>query len=177
MYMRVGCCDVKGGRWLPDQNIFIEGDKITRIESGGLQAAPRWNLVDLSNAAVLPGLIDCHVHLTIAQQLRYELLGISEARQTLTGAANACNSLLAGVTTLRNVRAWGFTDVALGDAINAGDMLSPPMLVSGMPLSATGGHFDNKLLPWEYHASFASVADGVQGYSIWSVKTSSTAQA
>lgn len=48
------------------------------------------------------------------------------------------------------------------DAVNAGDVPGPRMLVSGMPLSITGGHFDNNLLPWEYHASFASVADGVE---------------
>lgn len=156
--------DVKSGRWLPDQNIFIEGDKIVRVESGGAKDAPGWTLIDLSNAAVLPGLIDCHVHVTISpSSFGYELLGISEARQTLTGAANARKTLLAGFTTVRNVGALGFTDVALRDAINAGDVPGPRMLVSGLPLSATGGHFDNKLLPWEYHASFASVADGVEG--------------
>jgi imidazolonepropionase-like amidohydrolase len=64
---------------------------------------------------------------------------------------------------VRNVGAWGFTDVALRDAVNAGDIPGPRMLVSGMPLSITGGHFDNNLQPWEYHASFASVADGVEG--------------
>ena len=85
--------DVKGGRRLPDQNIFIEGDKITRIESGSLQVAPGWNLVDLSNASVLPEPIDCHIHLTISpSSFGYELLGSPEARQTLTGAPNARKS-------------------------------------------------------------------------------------
>lgn len=155
--------DVKTGRWLTNQNIFIEGDKITRIEPGGPPGEAGWKLIDLSNEAVLPGLIDCHVHLTLSpSSFGYELLGISEARQTLTGAANARKTLLAGFTTVRNVGAWGFTDVALRDAVNAGDVPGPRMLVSGMPLSITGGHFDNNLLPWEYHASFASVADGVE---------------
>lgn len=156
--------DVKTGRWLTNQNIFIEGDKITRIEPGGPPGEAGWKIIDLSNAAVLPGLIDCHVHLTLSpSSFGYELLGISEARQALTGAANARKTLLAGFTTVRNVGAWGFTDVALRDAVNAGDVPGPRMLVSGMPLSITGGHFDNNLLPWEYHASFASVADGVEG--------------
>lgn len=154
--------DVRTGRWTTDQNIFIEGDKITRVEAGGIANTSGWKVIDLSNASVLPGLIDCHVHLTISpSSFGYELLGISEARQTLTGAANARKTLLAGFTTVRNVGAWGFTDVVLRDAINAGDIPGPRLLVSGMPLSSTGGHFDNKLLPWEYHAHFASVADGV----------------
>ena len=156
--------DVSSGRWLTNQNISIEGDKITRVAPGTATAEAGWSLVDLGNAAVLPGLIDCHVHLTLnPSSFGYELLGISEARQTLIGAANARKTLLAGFTTVRNVGAWGFTDVALRDAVNDGDVIGPRMLVSGMPLSITGGHFDNTMLPWEYHASFASVADGVDG--------------
>jgi len=156
--------DVRSGHWLSDQNIYVENDKISRIEPGGTPAAPGWTLIDLGTASVLPGLIDCHVHLTIKpSSFGYELLGISEARQTLTGAANAQKTLLAGFTTVRNVGAWGFTDVSLRDAINDGDVPGPRMLVSGMPLSITGGHFDNNLLPWEAHARFASVADGVEG--------------
>jgi imidazolonepropionase-like amidohydrolase len=156
--------DVKTGQWHADQSIFIEGDKIVRIESGASTSAPGWKDIDLRNATVLPGLIDCHVHLTLSpSNFGYELLGVSEARQTLTGAANALKTLRAGFTTVRNVGAWGYTDVALRDAINAGDVPGPRLLVSGMPLSITGGHFDNTLLPWEYHASFASVADGVDG--------------
>ena len=131
--------DVKTGHWLTNQNIFIEGDKIARIQPGGPPGEAGWKLIDLSNAAVLPGLIDCHVHLTLSpSSFGYELLGISEARQTLTGAANARKTLLAGFTRVRNVGAWGFTDVALRDAVNAGDVPGPRMLVSGMPLSITG---------------------------------------
>jgi imidazolonepropionase-like amidohydrolase len=156
--------DVRAGRWLQDENIYIEGDRIVRVEPGKAEAPPGWTLVDLSRASVLPGLIDCHVHLTLSpSSFGYELLGVSEARQALTGAANARKTLLAGFTTVRNVGAWGFTDVALRDAINAGELPGPRLQVSGMPLSITGGHFDNNLLPWEYHARFASVADGVEG--------------
>ena len=101
--------EAKTGRWLPDQRIYIEGDKIARIEAGAPKTAPEWTVIELGNAAVLPGLIDCHVHLTISpSSFGYELLGISEARQTLTGAANARKTLLAGFTTVRNVGALGF---------------------------------------------------------------------
>ena len=68
------------------------------------------------------------------------------------GARNARVTLDGGFTTVRNVGASGFSDVALRDAINAGDVPGPRMLVSGPPLSITGGHADNNLLPFEYHA-------------------------
>ena len=84
-------------------------------------------------------------------------------RETLTGAKNARMTLQAGFTTVRNVGASAYSDVALRDAINAGDVPGPRMLVSGPPLGITGGHCDNNLLPYEYHASADGVADGIAG--------------
>jgi imidazolonepropionase-like amidohydrolase len=112
---------------------------------------------------VLPGLIDAHTHLTMTTNFGYSRLGISVPREALTGARNARVTLDAGFTTVRNVGASGFSDVALRDAINAGDVPGPRMLVSGPPLSITGGHADNNLLPFEYHATSDGVADGVDG--------------
>jgi imidazolonepropionase-like amidohydrolase len=60
------------------------------------------------------------------------------------------------------VGANGFSDVALRDAVNAGDVPGPRMLVSGPALGITGGHCDNNLLPYEYHAIEPGVADGVE---------------
>src|SRR5262245_40957994 len=140
--------DVKSGRWSLNQNIVIEAGKIARVEAGAAPTGPGATLIDLQNASVLPGLIDAHVHLTLKpSSFGYEILGISEARQTLIGAANAQRTLRAGFTTARNVGAWGFTDVALRDAINEGDVTGPRLLVRGVPLSNTGGHFDSTLLP------------------------------
>ena len=62
---------------------------------------------------------------------------------------------------MRNVGADGYTDVALRDAINEGDVPGPHMLVSGPALSITGGHCDDNLLPYEYHHQADGVADGV----------------
>lgn len=62
-------------------------------------------------------------------------------------------------TTVRNVAAQGYSDIALRDAINAGDVPGPRMLVSGPPLSITGGHADENLLPYAYHAKSESICD------------------
>src|SRR5258707_9516321 len=67
-----------------------------------------------------------------------------------------------GFTTVRNVGAGDFTDVALRDAINAGDVPGPRMLVSGPPLSIAGGHCDNNLLPFEWHVQNEVVAHGIE---------------
>jgi len=90
------------------------------------------------------------------------MLGISAPREALIGAKNARVTLEAGFTTVRNVGASDFTDVALRDAINDGDVPGPRMIVSGPALSITGGHCDNNLLPFEYHATEEGVADGVE---------------
>ncbi|HXZ41559.1 MAG TPA: amidohydrolase family protein [Terriglobales bacterium] len=153
--------DVKTGKTLNDQAIVIEGDKIVSV--GAASSAPSdTTVINLPNATVLPGLIDAHTHLTFNPMFGYELLGVSVPREALIGAHNARVTLEAGFTTVRNVGARGYSDVALRDAINAGDVPGPRMLVSGPALSITGGHCDNDLLPYEYHATSDGVADGIE---------------
>jgi imidazolonepropionase-like amidohydrolase len=155
--------DVKAGRLLTDQAIVIEDDKIVSVGPMAEAKTDGATVVDLSKATVLPGLIDAHTHLTFDPgQFGYEGLGISIPREALTGAKNARITLDAGFTTVRNVGASGYSDVALRDAINAGDIPGPRMLVSGPSLSITGGHCDNNLLPFEFHHQAEGVADGVE---------------
>src|SRR5271155_1412279 len=156
--------DVKTGKVLSDQTLVIQDGKIVSVGASAEIKAPAGAVViDLSNATVLPGLIDAHTHLTMDPTFGYERLGLSIPRETLIGAKNARLTLQAGFTTVRNVGASGYSDVALRDAINAGDVPGPRMLVSGPPLSITGGHADNNLLPFEYHATSDGTADGVDG--------------
>src|SRR5438270_1558159 len=154
--------DVKSGKMLSDQTLVIEDGKI--VASGGAADAkvPADAVrIELPDATVLPGLIDAHTHLTADPKFGYETLALSVPREALIGAKNARLTLLAGFTTVRNVGARDFSDVALRDAINAGDVPGPRLLVSGPPLSITGGHCDNNMLPFEYHRTSDGVADGV----------------
>lgn len=152
--------DVKTGKLLRDQTILIREGRISGIgNSGEIKIPAGTEVIDLRNATVLRGLIDAHTHLTMDPKFGYEELGVSVPRQTLTGAKNARVTLQAGFTTVRNVAAQGYSDVALRDAINAGDVPGPRMLVSGPPLSITGGHADENLLPYSYHAKSESICD------------------
>jgi len=153
--------DVKTGKTLTNQTIVIQGDKIARV-GADTQAPSGVTNIDLPNATVLPGLIDAHTHVTFNPNFGYSQLGISVPREALIGAHNAKVTLEAGFTTIRNVGAKGYADVALRDAINAGDVPGPRMLVSGPALSITGGHCDNNLLPFDYHATSDGAADGVE---------------
>ncbi len=154
--------DVKTGKLRADQTFVIEDGKIVSAGASAEIKVPADAVrIDLPNATVLPGLIDAHTHLTMDPKFGYEELGISVPREALTGAKNARVTLQAGFTTVRNVGAYGFSDVALRDAINVGDVPGPRMLVSGPPLGITGGHCDNNLLPSEYHATADGVADGI----------------
>jgi imidazolonepropionase-like amidohydrolase len=154
--------DVKSGKMLSDQVLMIEDGKIGSSGPSANATVPADAVrIDLPNATVLPGFIDAHTHLTMDPRFGYETLALSTSRQALIGAKNARLTLLAGFTSVRNVGAKDFSDVALRDAINAGDVPGPRMLVSGPALSITGGHCDNNMLPFEYHATSDGVADGI----------------
>jgi len=154
--------DVKTGKLLSDQMLVIEDGKIVSAGAAAEAKIPADAVrIELPNATLLPGLIDAHTHLTMEPKFGYERLAISVPREALTGAKNARLTLQAGFTTVRNVGASGYTDVALRDAISAGDVPGPRLLVSGPALSITGGHCDNNMLPSEYHAISDGVADGI----------------
>ena len=155
--------DVRSGRMLADQVIVFDANGMITAVGPAASTSPTGGVavLNLSNATCLPGLIDMHTHLTGDPSASgYQGLGISVPREALTGAKNARLTVRAGFTTVRNVGATGYTDVALRDAIDAGDVQGPRMMVSGPPLGITGGHCDNNLLPFEYHYKAEGVADG-----------------
>jgi imidazolonepropionase-like amidohydrolase len=155
--------DVHTGKETPDETIVVEGEKITAISpTAATPAKPGDREVDLTAYTVMPGLIDVHTHLTGATNFDpYFELSMTPGKEAIIGVENAKTTLEAGFTTVRNVGASGFTDVALRDEINAGHIPGPHMQVSGPPLGITGGHMDENLLPEQYHVVGEGVADGI----------------
>jgi imidazolonepropionase-like amidohydrolase len=151
--------DVKTGKTLNDVWVVVDGGKIVRASTGAEAAA---NIIELPNGTLLPGLIDAHTHLTFDPNFGYQELGISIPKEALIGAKNARLTLEAGFTTVRNVGANGYADIALRDAINEGMVPGPRIMASGPALSITGGHCDQNLLPYEWHAKSDGAADGVE---------------
>jgi imidazolonepropionase-like amidohydrolase len=152
--------DAPSGRMLSGQDIVVRNSRIEQV-GAGLVVPAGAREIDLRDATVLPGFIDVHTHLVGSNQAGYEALGVSVPRMALTGAKNAQTTLFAGFTTVRNLGAPGYADVALRDAIYDGEVSGPRMQVSGPPLGISGGHCDSNLLPFDFHYFAEGVANGV----------------
>jgi imidazolonepropionase-like amidohydrolase len=155
--------DVKTGAEPAAQTIIVTGDRITAIAPTASTPKQAGDTeINLTRYTVMPGLIDVHTHLTMANNFDpYFELSMTPAKEAIIVVENAKVTLEAGFTTVRNVGANDFTDVALRDEINAGHIPGPHMQVSGPALGITGGHMDENLLPYEFHIHGQGVADGI----------------
>lgn len=155
--------DVTNGEMVKNHVVIVKDGRIASVTPARLMEIPKSiDVIDLQGHTLLPGLIDMHVHLTSGGGYHgYERLKLTDERRAILGVVHAEQTLMAGFTTVRNVGAGSFGDVALRDAINDGDIPGPRMLVSGPPIGITGGHCsDNNLLPPEYGITGEGVADG-----------------
>lgn len=126
-----------------DQSVWIADGKIKSVASGFIDPPTGARLIDLKDKFVLPGLIDCHVHLTgqLAADSRLRLVEDSDPKIALEAAHRARVTLAAGFTTVRDLGARP-PDViyALRAAIAEGKVPGPRILCVGAILSPTGGH-------------------------------------
>ena len=157
--------DVESGRMVANPYVLVEGDHVVSI---GTAATTGVRVLDLGDKTLLPGLIDVHVHMTgdptISTGNYYQdALTQGPMDSAVMAPTFAKRTLDAGFTTVRNVGAPGYIDVALRNAINRGLIQGPRMLVATVPIGATGGHVDETtgFAPdVEFHG-VTGVADGV----------------
>ncbi|MBS0285606.1 MAG: amidohydrolase family protein [Proteobacteria bacterium] len=134
--------DTEHGKVLADQRIDITDDRVTAV--GPWSPPPTGaSVTDWSALTVLPGLIDCHTHVSDGyadSSDPAEALHHSAAATILKGARRARETLDAGFTTIRDVGVFrGLSDVALRDAIAAGDVTGPRMMVAGAYITIPNG--------------------------------------
>ena len=153
--------DSQSGRISRNAVIVIEGEKIVAVGGSATTIPDDANIIDLSDSFVLPGVMDMHTHI-VGNLDNYFFAGYFQSphRATIGGVVNAEKTLLAGFTTIRNVGAGDYADVALRNAINAGEIPGPRMAVSGPGLGITGGHCDNNSLNSSFEERSDGVADG-----------------
>lgn len=158
-YIKAGSLfDSRSGDVIRNAVIIVEDDMIAAIGGADIDIPNGVEVIDLSSSFVLPGLMDMHTHV-VGNLDTYFFAGYFQSphRATIGGVVNAEKTLMAGFTTIRNVGAGDYADVALRNAIDAGEIPGPRMAVSGPGLGITGGHCDSNSL----NASFEERADGV----------------
>ena len=138
--------DARGKLWT-DAIVLIEDDKIKSVTINPADIPPHSQIIDLSKFTGLPGLIDVHTHMTFytdetpGQPMLKQLTANPPAVEVFLARKGALRTLEAGVTTVRDLGADQYLDIAMRDLINRGEMIGPRMFVSGCGLSITSSPF------------------------------------
>ncbi len=138
--------DVIAGEVRRAQVVTVRGGRIESVgpDEGTVPAGAE--LVDLSSHTVLPGLIDCHAHLIGEVESGHGYAVLAQrtgAQEALRGVRNARDTIMAGFTTVRDLGTFrAFVDVALREAIEAGDVLGPRMMCAGAYVTSSSGGGD-----------------------------------
>lgn len=138
--------------------VLVKQGRIEAVGRGAASAAEgreEAEVVDLEGRTLLPGLIDCHVHLVLdgGPDPMTRVVEAADAESVLRMAANGMKTLNAGVTTVRDLGSKNFIDVHLRNAVEAGQVQGPRMACSGQMICITGGH----------GSRMGCVADGPEG--------------
>ena len=135
--------DVTKGQVLTEYSIIVDGNTITEVQAGYTKPAGTDKLIDLKNKTVLPGLIDCHVHLEHeTSPTRYqEVFTYNPADYAFQSVVFAERTLMAGFTAVRDLGGTG-VNISLRNAINKKLIKGPRIYTAGKAIATTGGHAD-----------------------------------
>ncbi len=160
--------DVETGKVLSNQMILIRHDSIIQVAT--TIAIPKdAKIIDLSKYTVLPGLIDCHTHITGQPGGDYyaDLFRKTPVDVAVTAHIYAKKTLEAGFTSVRDLGSAGLVDIALRNAINNGDIVGPNIYAATVFIGATGSHGDlngfSAYLQFNMPKGMSGVANGVEG--------------
>jgi len=137
-----GLIFVGDGRILEHATVLVDGDRIVKLTEGDIPIPKETLKVPLAGRTLLPGLIDCHVHLCLdgSADPITSSMGEPPAINTLKAAQFARETLMAGVTSVRDLGGQDGVDFSIRDAIRSGLIPGPRMLASGRMICMTGGH-------------------------------------
>lgn len=126
-----------------EMTIVVENNKITKVAKGYLEATENIEVIDLKDKTVLPGLMDCHVHIEwqFGKGTYLERYTLNQADVSFRAVKYAETTLQAGFTTVRDLGGSG-VNVALRDAISQGYVSGPRIYTAAKSIAITGGHAD-----------------------------------
>src|SRR2546425_7521984 len=153
--------DAKGKLWT-NAIVIVEGDRIRTVTTDASAIPAGAETIDLSKYTGLPGLIDVHTHMTIytdetpGEPMLKQLTSNPPAVEVFLARKGAMRTLEAGVTTVRDLGADQYMDIAMRDLINRGEMTGPRMFVCGYGLYITNTPYKPGISP-----PAGGIADGV----------------
>ncbi len=135
--LRFGAMVDASGRSTPDAVIVVQADTIVSVGRGSRAVPGGARVIDLRRYTAIPGLIDVHTHMTYWRDKANPSMPGPRSKDSvvMAAAANALGTLETGVTTVRDLGASNYTDIAMRDSINRGAMIGPRMFVAGFGLS------------------------------------------
>ena len=159
--------DGTGAAAIPNGVVVVTDNRITAVGRQGAVTIPAGaRTVDLGDATLLPGFIDMHTHV-IGRGLADPKADVAAVRDyesfgAIVGVGNAQRTLMSGFTTIRNLGAGNFDDLALREAIESGMAIGPRMQSAAHSIGITGGHCDeNGFRPGLMDGDFRTgIADG-----------------